>query len=186
MEGIRAKGTALLGIVRAIQQRHGEGARRETVAHTQTALRQALEYGQIVPIGWYPAAWYADLLAAARTSLGGDERIPWQLSYAASRDDFSGAFSIIVRLLTVEALFRHSARLMMLYWKGGTVEAESASKKGRLRFRGWKGFDQNIWMDLQGGVASIIDLRGARNLELRVASGGRDGCDDMDLLAKWR
>ena len=180
-----AKGTSFIGILKAADRRRPD-ARKAIVERTSGELRHALEYGHIVQVGWYPVDWYGELLCAARAAFDGDETIPWQLSHDATREDFKGVFSVIIRVLSVEAVFRRGMRLMMLYWKGGTVEATSAAGRGSVRFRGWRGFDRNIWLDLQGGLSALLELRGASGLAMRVAAGGDDGCDDMDLAIRWR
>ena len=181
-----AKGTGLLGIVRSIRDRYGEGGVRATFELLPGDVGEAFRFGHVVPVGWYPVAWYSALLGAARQGLRENELLPFRLSHDAVKRDFSGIFQVAIRALSPEMVFRHGPRLMPLYWKGGRVDVLDARPGyGRLRFAGWRGFDRNIWLDIQGGIVAMLEIRGAKNVKPAVVAGGHDGSDDLDLEVRW-
>ncbi|HEU4412099.1 MAG TPA: hypothetical protein VFS43_43055 [Polyangiaceae bacterium] len=183
--GTSIKGTSLLGILKAIERAYGEAGLRATLDAAPAEIRDAYRYGQIVSVGWYPTRWYCDVHRAARRAFGEGRSLPWRLSHDAVTRDFRGIFQVVVRLLSPEMALRQAPRLLLLYCKGGTVEAVEARRGyGRLRFEGWPDYDENLWSDLQGGVVALLEVCGAKNVITRVLAGGGDH-DHLDVEARW-
>jgi hypothetical protein len=178
------KGTAILGLLQAIARSFGEAGLTATLDAATVEVREAYRFGQIVSIGWYPMAWYRDIHAAAQRGLGADPSLPWRLSHEAVTRDFRGVFQVLIRLLSPETVIRQASRLMLLYFKGGTIEVvETRPGYGHLRLSGWTDFDRNLWSDLQGGIVAVLEARGAKNVNSRVLGGG--GEDGIELEVRW-
>ena len=180
------KGTCILGALSAVERAHGKAGLRATLDAALPDIRQTLDFGHVVSVGWYPIRLYREVLAAARRGLNEDDLLPFRLSRDATSHDFNGIFKVVIRALRPLTTFKHAQRLMTLYYKGGTVQTlESRAGYGRVRFTGWSGFDRNVWLDVQGGMAGVQEVSGAKNVYVRVLSGGLDGSDDLDAEVRW-
>jgi hypothetical protein len=179
------KGTAILGLLKAIDRSYGKEGLAATLAAAPLELGKACEFREIVAVGWYSGLWYGQLLRAARTALREDAMLAWRLSHDATREDFRGIFAVAIRLLSPQTIFRHARRLLLFYWRGGTVDVpEVRSGYGRLNFAGWEGFDENIWLDMLGGIVALLEVVGAKDVRWKILAGGDDS-DHMDVEVRW-
>jgi hypothetical protein len=48
------------------------------------------------------------------------------------------------------------------------------------------GWDHNMWMELAGSCAALLEIAGARDVELHIVSGGLDGNPHATFEARWR
>ncbi len=53
----------------------------------------------------------------------------------------------------------------------------------RIEFADCEGFDAILWKDIMGSIDALLELGGAKNVALRVMSGGTG--PDLELDASW-
>src|SRR5687767_8057014 len=93
------KGTCILGALRAVERAHGKAGLRSTLDAALPDVRQTLDFGHIVAVGWYPIRLYREVLVAARRGLNEDDLLPFRLSRDATIHDFNGIFKVVIRAL---------------------------------------------------------------------------------------
>jgi hypothetical protein len=88
--------------------------------------------------------------------------------------------------MSPQALIAKAPRVYEQYFTMGSVSAPEASRgSARLLWHGCAGFDRNIWDDVLGTVEALVELAGARDVQLDVVSGAGDGDTDAEMIIRW-
>ena len=180
-----AKGVNFQGLMRSLGELYGPDAVSECAKLLPAELGDALRYGQLVMIGWYPVKWYAELHSSIDRTLGGGPEVARRLARHAALRDFTTLYRLIVSLLSPETVAAHAHRLMGLYFRGGTAERlEVRPGLARVRFSGWKGFTGLIWEDVMGGTEAVLIACKAQNPRSR-ALGSLETAEQVELEVRW-
>lgn len=172
--------------LRSIEEEFGSAAKLDVCAASSGELGKLLRYGGLVSSGWYPVALYCELQALAQQVLQRGSELARRIGYVNLKRDLSGPYRVLVFLLTPEAIISGTPRIMQHYWRGGRVAVtEARDGMAAAHFRGWHGFDRNVWLDLIGAAEAAIEVAGGESVRSRVVSGGRDGDDELDLELRW-
>lgn len=181
---ILAKGANFIGLLRGVESAR-PGVRAEIRRELSGELASAIDYGQIVAVGWYPAEWYSELHAAIGRAMGGGPDLARRLGREAALADFKTMHRLVLSMLTAETVFGQAHRIMGLYWKGGKIQLLAVGPQhGALRFSGWTGFSRLVWEDLIGSVEAIVSLRAGYAVTCRPL-GSLDNASAMDLEVRW-
>jgi hypothetical protein len=184
-----ARGSSFRGLLRELERRDGKELVERILDDLDPEVGKPLRYGQVISVGWYPIAWYAALYASIGRVLGGLPALAFDLSFAATRHDFSTLHRVAIALMSPELLIGQAPRFVGLYYKGGNTDvvgAATAAKGGaEVRFSGWHGFSAAVWQDLTGGSAAVLEACRAKNVRHRVIAGGGDGDSHMTTLFEW-
>jgi hypothetical protein len=172
------------GLQRAVRKHWGEAAVEALAARPGNDVYEALRYGRIVSVGWYPVGWYCELYKAA-SSFGTD--LSREVGYDTLLHDFTTTQRHVLSLFAPDTVLSHAPRLMSMYWRGGAVEAlHLQASSGRVRCSGWVGFDRNVWQDVVGGLRAILVASDARDVVGCVIAGGRDHSRNLELELTWQ
>jgi hypothetical protein len=184
---ICAKGSNFIGLLKALDAIHGLEARERVLAMLPDTVASPIRFGQIVVMGWYPVAWYAELHAAVDRCFNEGPGLARRLSHHATQSDIGSIHRFIASMLSVETVFGQTHRLMALYWKGGKIERlEISHGRAKVRFVGWPGFTPLIWEDLMGGMEAVLETCGAKNGRCRaVSSRGLTDLDTLVIDVRW-
>ena len=181
---ILAKGSNFLGLLKALNQTNAGTADR-VLAALPREVGDALRYGHIVAVGWYPVRWYAELHAGVERVLSAGPSFARTLGHDATFADFTGIHRMIASVLTVETAFGQTPRLMALYWRGGKIERlELERGRSRIRFAGWHGFSRHVWEDIIGSTEAILELCGAKHIRCRAVNR-LDDATTVDIELRW-
>ena len=149
-------------------------------------LRDGIRYGSIVSTGWYPIAWYKDLLQATRRASGEGKDLIHQIGRQCTRDDMSGIYAVIAKLISPQSLWSLSQRVFSSYYSVGMVKmSETRPGYSRAAWSNCQGFDENMWTEVLGSCVQLLEIGGAKDVRIRVLAGGRDGLDAMEAAAHW-
>lgn len=182
----RVKGVAFRSVHASLGKLRGPAMQAAAIRVAGEELQSGFTYGAIVPGGWYPIAWYKELLHAARRVTGEGKELIHEIGRQCTRDDMSGIYSMLAKLISPQSLFSLSQRVFSSYYSTGSVEVIE-SRKGYTHAR-WKDcyqFDENMWAEILGSSAQLLEVGGARNVRARILSGGSDGADVMEAAAHW-
>jgi hypothetical protein len=182
---VLSKGSNFTGLLRAVGERGGTQANEQVLPHLPQRVAEAIRYGQVVAVGWYPVEWYAALHSAIDHVLGGGPEMARALGRDATLADFTSLHRAVARMLKIETVFGQAPRLMKLYWKGGLIECpEVSSGYGRLSFSGWHGFTRLIWEDLAGSIEAILTLCRAEDVTCS-SFGSMDAVHKLEIHVTW-
>jgi hypothetical protein len=185
---ITAKGSNFIGLLRALDALRGVEARERVLDAMPESMSSPIRLGQVVVMGWYPVAWYAELHAAVHRCFGEGPALARKLSHHATTADIGSIHRFIASMLSVQTVFGQTHRLMALYWKGGKIERlEITNGRARVRFMGWPGFTALIWEDLMGGMEAVLDNCGAKNGRCRAANVRvlNDMTETLEIDVRW-
>jgi hypothetical protein len=100
--------------------------------------------------------------------------------------NFTTVHRVFLSVLSPEWVLKRAARMFRLYVQHGDMEIVS-SRAGMAHavFRDCRGFDRSIWEATLGQCEAVLALCGAKNIRLRVESGGGDGDSHCDVTAYW-
>jgi len=185
LRAARVRGHAFLSVLESLQALRGASTNAAVVARLTPAFEASLRTGHVLAEQWYPIERYRELLAAI-VSVTGDGTIMHAIGVECSRADLSGMYKFFARLLRPQTLFSGAMRLFKSYYDTGEVWVVAASNGAAHAL--WKechGFDENMWLEVLGSCTAILELGGARNVELRVVNGGRRLDAHLELRASW-
>jgi hypothetical protein len=187
MRRTKTKGINFRSFVAALRRLRGDAAVERTLERLPDEIAQGLRIGAITTGGWYPCDWYSKLHAAAQAACGEGPELARAVSREGIQEDFrSGVYRLITLSAAPEAIFKWAPRVVGLYWDGGRLVVENADAGRAMgRFEGFHGFDRNLWEDMIGGSVGVMELAGAKNVTVRVLSGGGDGEDHMVYVVRW-
>lgn len=184
---IRVKGQGFHGFLAALEQVCG----RESVAATLAALRgdagEAIRSGTVLPIGWYPIAWYRQLHATAQEATGLGSSLARDIGREATRHDLNTVYRLLLRMISPETLLKQANRILHMYADGGSVLILESSRGGaRVRYIECYGCDRNVFEDMIGSTETMLDACGARNVRITAGRGGRvEATGELELTVRW-
>ncbi len=182
----RIKGVAFRSVYVSLGKLRGESAQRAVLEGASVALREGFSYGAIVPGGWYPIDWYKELLRLIRSMAGEGKELIHEIGMQCTRDDMSGVYSMLAKLISPQSLFSLGQRVFSNYYSVGKVEVlESRRGYSHARWLDCYQFDENMWTEILGSSVQLLELGGARNVRARILRGGQDGADVMEATAHW-
>lgn len=183
----KGKGIGFKGLLKSLEELKGADARQRCVAACPKELREAIEYGHLVSGGWYPLSWIADLHAAIAKTLGTGPDFARELSRHATSHDLKTIYNMASVFFSTETLMKQSVRMMRLYFDGATSELLEMDKgRARVRFTGFGGYDHRCWQDLIGGTWAGLECAKAKDIQVVIHDGGKDGDDFMDASFTWK
>jgi hypothetical protein len=148
-------------------------------------LRDAYAAQRLLAASWYPLAWYRDALTALRAATHAGPELMRALGRTAMSVDMAGTYKhFLAKLLSPQTLLRLSGRLFSTYYDTGQfdiVESHTGMVAGRLS--NCVGWNRNMWTQFEGGAAALLEMSGAKNVRIRVLSGGKDGDSSAELVA---
>lgn len=183
----RLKGINFVGTLKALERNKGAEVRARVEAHVPGEAGEALRTGSVVANGWYPASWYAALLASIVDVTREGERFVASLSRDAVRADFETLFKIVRLFLSPKVALAQSLRVSRRYVDGGEIEVVAASESHmHYRMSEYHGYTRLMWRDFVGGIEGVLESMGCQDLEARILAGGRDGDHHLELELRWR
>ena len=181
---VRIKGQSFVGFHRTLRVLKGEGAMEAIHADLPAELLAAYAHREILPMGWYPIAWYAGLHAAARKTHGAG--ISRAVGKEAAKQDVNTLYRFILKFFSPETLLKQSGRVFALFCERGACDVE-ASRKGfaRIRYGNCAGANRGVWDNVLGGTETLVEVCGGRSVLAKVAAGGGDGDGEMTAEVTW-
>lgn len=182
----RVKGVAFRSVYVSLGKLRGQSAQRALLESVSVELREGFSYGAIVPGGWYPIDSYKELLRAIRRTTSEGKELVHEIGMQCTRDDMSGVYSVLAKLISPQSLFSLGQRVFSNYYSVGKVEVlESRRGYSHARWVDCYQFDENMWTEILGSSVQLLELGGAKNVRARILKGGHDGTDVMEATAHW-
>ena len=186
VDGPRVKGVAFRSVYGSLGTLRGQPAQQAALAVLSEELRNGFVYGAIVPGGWYPIEWYKELFRGIRSSTGEGKDLAYEIGRQCTRDDMTGIYSMLAKLISPQSLFSLSQRLFSNYYSVGKVEVlESRSGYSHARWTSCDQFDENMWTEILGSSVQLLEIGGAKHVRARILVGGGDGTNSMEAAAHW-
>ncbi|MGE0789817.1 MAG: hypothetical protein AB7S26_29360 [Sandaracinaceae bacterium] len=186
MESRRLKGINFFGTLAAFERELGAAARQKLEAELTEPLKSAMEHGEIVAAGWYPAEWYDALLRAILTQPGVDLPRLKRIAREAVIHDFKTLFRVMRMFIAPSTAASQALRVASRYIDGGKIAVVEADD-GRVHFQFTEfwGYTHLMWLDFIGGIEGVLESMGCRDIASRVQSGGGDRDDTLSLVITW-
>jgi hypothetical protein len=185
-DSAKVKGVAFRSVFASLGKLRGKSAQEAALAVAGDELKSGFTYGAIVSGGWYPIEWYRELFRVIRSSTGEGKELVHEIGRQCTRDDMTGIYSVLAKLISPQSLFSLSQRVFSNYYSAGSVEVVE-SRKGytNARWSHCQGFDENMWTEILGSCVQLLEIGGANNVRARILSGGQDGNEAMEAAAHW-
>jgi hypothetical protein len=181
------KGVGLRSTLASIQRLLGDAVLKQTIAQLPSELAKAIQADTIYTGVWYPLANIRQLYSAVlRVTRRGPE-LARALGYDATRDDFRGIYRVLVAVVSPEFLIKRTPVFFKRYYTVGAAKVLRA-KNGAADaiFSGCVGFDRNLWEGILGGSTAVLEACDAKDVQLLITDGGRDGDENMTVRATWK
>ena len=185
--GPRVKGIAFRTIDTCFTELCGVDARARAHALLDSEVAEAYRYGTLLAASWYPIGWYRDVLAAFRASVSAGPELPRRIGRLSAQHDMKGAHKRLVAwLASPQTLLSLSQRVFNNYYDTGSLQI-SESRPGFVRMHavGCLDWDVNMWSELAGSSEALLEIAGARQVQVRWLSGGREDGPDHEFEAHW-
>jgi hypothetical protein len=184
---MRTKGVALLGVLKSFEALHGRAAYEAAIDTLPEALRDRVVLNGILGGSWYPIEEYRRIHLAAQQAARRGPDLARDLSREATLDDFRGIYRLLTFVLSPHGMLRKAPSAWSRYYDGGRLEIREARDDfAQARFSGCEGFDSTLWQDAIGGCLGVLQACGAKDIDVRVLAGGRDGDQTMEIETRWR
>lgn len=182
----RVKGVAFRSVYASLGKLRGQAAQRAVLASSSDALRDGFDYGAIVSGGWYAIELYKELLRAIRGTLAEGKELVFEIGRQCTRDDMSGVYSVLAKLIAPQSMFSLGQRVFSNYYSVGKVQIiESRTGYSHARWTECHQFDENMWTEILGSSVQLLEIGGAKNVRARIVQGGHDGTEEMEATAHW-
>ena len=184
----KVKGVAFRTIDLCFERLRGADARDRARDHMSIELADAFRYYTMLASSWYPISWYRETFRAFRLSTNEGAMLAREIGRLAARHDMSGVHKqIFAKLVSPQALLSMSQRVFNTYYDTGRFDIiASEPHHVQARCANCVGWDHNMWMELAGSCESLLEIAGARDVELQIVSGGLDGNPHATFEARWR
>ena len=149
-------------------------------------VRDAFDHGRVVASGWYLLEWYKAMHAAAREVTHAGPSLARKIGRESTKRDLTGIYRIFLQMVSPQLMISISTRVFGLYYTLGAMKViEKRDGFARVSVVDCEGFDENIWQDVLGGSELGLELAGAKNVRMRIESGGQTGDTSTVLVAHW-
>jgi hypothetical protein len=184
----KVKGVAFRTVDLCFERLRGTDARDRAREHMPVELADAFRYYTVLASSWYPISWYRETFRAFRASTAEGPELAREIGKLAARHDMSGVHKqIFAKFISPQALLSMSQRVFNTYYDTGRFEITTSEPfHVQARCANCVGWDHNMWMELAGSCASLLEIAGARSVELQILSGGLDGVPHATLEARWK
>jgi hypothetical protein len=183
----RVKGVAFRSIDACFIELRGEAAHRRARELMHPDVLSSFTNGLMLAASWYPISWYRDVFRAFRAATGDGVELARQIGYASSQRDMKSIYKkLFAFIVSPQTLLGMSSRVFSTYYDTGKFEVLK-SERGHVRTRcvGCLGWDQNMWIEITGSALAMLEIAGAKEVRLRVNSGGKDADTEMEMEAHW-
>lgn len=185
-EGPSIKGVAFRSVYASLGKLRGEQAQRAVLEAASEQLRHGFAYGAIVTGGWYPIELYKELFMVIRSTTGEGKELVHEIGRQCTRQDMSGVYSVLAKLISPQTLLSLSQRVFSNYYSVGKVKAvESRDGYTHASWSECYGFDENMWSEILGSCVQLLEVGGAKHVRARILKGGLDGDAHMEAAAHW-
>ncbi|MBI5510997.1 MAG: hypothetical protein HY903_19725 [Deltaproteobacteria bacterium] len=183
----RCRGVAVAGFATVLAKHRPAGDRDRIVAALPPELREALGPRGLDLAAWYPLSWYKTMHAVTQQVLGVGVDYAREVGRLTMRDDLgTGIYKVFTRFLAPGYVVASAARVFGKYYEHGTMTiTEHAEHFARAEWSGCRDFDRNVWEDLFGGCIGGLEAASAKNVQVEVLAGGKDGDVSAVLEARW-
>lgn len=182
----QVKGVAFRTVLWSVEHLFGAQQVNTLMEHMDAEPRQALHYGQLVSGGWYPVAWYAQLLAAIVKSTNGGSDVIRNVASVCVEHDIKGVYRFLVEHLNPGTVVTIYSKLFPRYYTPGKVTVERDSDTHfALRVQNCLGFSALMWHEIYASGKHLLTLSGATDIRHRMVEGGKDGDTHMTVEARW-
>lgn len=139
-------------------------------------VRDRLEGGQLLKMGWYPFEWYAALHRTAREITGEGPELAFAIGRDGTHQDFKGIYRLLRFVLTPESLITRAPGVFGRYRRPGTLAIEAAKPHyARARIAGCVGYDASQWREIAGGCVAVLEVCGANDVKPHIIEKEPDG-----------
>lgn len=187
MPEARVKGVAFRTTDVCYLELRGEKLRARAQELMLPELGNAFRNNLILAATWYPISWYRDVFRAFRAVNNEGPDLARQIGYQAMRRDMMGTYKMMfAKFLSPQMLLSLSQRIFSTYYDTGESKVIE-SRRGHcvMRLTGCEGFDNNMYIELQGACVALLEIAGAKHARIHVRSGGRDGDSSTEYEAHW-
>jgi hypothetical protein len=183
----RVKGVSFRTVYTVFGELRGQEALERALGLMKPELSEAYRKNTILAASWYPISWYRDALSSYRRSVHEGLELMRAIGYRSLMLDMASVYKqFVVRFLSPQLLLGFSGRLFNTYYDTGKFEViESQKGSVSVRCSGCIGWDQNMWTEITGGSVALLELSRAKDVRLRVLSGGKDGDTTLEMVAYW-
>jgi hypothetical protein len=183
----RVKGVAFRTAEACFAELRGPAARERARTLFVAELQTAFADGLVLAGSWYPISWYRDLFRGFRAATGDGPELARAIGYKAAQRDFASIYKQwVARIVSPQLLLGIAGRLFSTFYDTGSFDVlESRRGHVHVRCSECTGFDQNMWTELAGSCGAMLEIAGAKEVRVRVLSGGRDGSSVCEMEAYW-
>ena len=183
----RVKGVAFRSIDTCYLELRGQPAHAKARGLMLPELREAYRSGLILSASWYPISWYRDALRAFRAASSDGPELARNIGRLTVRHDMQSVYKqLFLKLVSPQLLLSFSGRLFNTYYDTGSMTiVESRKGYSLARLTGCVGCDGNMWTEILGASAGMLEVAGAKEVRMHTRSGGHDGDEAMEMEAHW-
>lgn len=183
----RVKGTAFRCADRAFLELRGEAALAKARVLMPQDLADAFRNNLMLASAWYPIASYKAFLASFRQAAGAGPDLIRQIGARSMQIDMDSVYKrLFAQMVSPQTMLSMASRVFNTYYEIGTFEVlEGRTGFVRVQLTGCEGFDANMFTEFVGASSAMLEISGAREVRLRVISGGHDGDTALELEGRW-
>jgi len=182
----RVKGVAFRTIDTCFRELRGQEVHERARSLMRPELADAFARGTILAATWYPISWYCETFRAFRGATREGADLARQIGYLAMRHDMGTYKSMFAKLLSPQMVLSLSQRLFSTYYDTGTARVVEGRRGYTLtRLEGCRGFDHNMYVELQGSFTALLEIAGGKEPRVHISKGGRDGDEDAEYQGHW-
>jgi hypothetical protein len=183
----RVKGVSFRTVHTVFRELRGEEMLARATSMMRPEVGDAHRNGGFLAASWYPISWYRDVLASFRRATHEGPELMRAIGHRSSMIDMSSVYKqLVVRFLSPQLLLSFSGKLFNTYYDTGRFEVVDAQKGSvRVRVSECAGWDQNMWTEIAGSSVAMLELSRAKDVRLRILSGGKDDDSTLEMAAYW-
>ncbi len=175
----RSKGTevaSVRGLLRA--------AGKEDALVARLAPDEVVLYRETLAVAWVSVDFVARLFELAAAELYVGEAGPLrQLGRAIAKDNLTGIYRVMLRIVSIPFAIQQAARLWHTYNDTGEVSVERNGERLLMRVSGYPAFPEATLEECAGYTEGLMLMCGARHIEVKTS---RPKDDAFVFDCSWR
>jgi len=181
-----AKGTCWRSLLAAVTELHGPGAVDRVVAALPSDLGERVRSKSLLTSQWYPLEWFKTTYGTARQVLGGGPSFARDVGRVSTIDDLKGIYKVFLLFISPQYFLSKAPLMFNSYYSvGRMIVLDPQPRSVGARLEGCVGFDLNLWEDVLGVAEGSLTAAGAKEVQVELLSGGRDGDTGCEMRATW-
>lgn len=181
------RGLSLTAAIKYIRQNFGEEGLTKIMEQLDNDGKEIIMENKLKPMDWYPQKFFNKLINITDNNYGkGDYDIYRKIGRFTAEETFSGLYKVFLEIGNPHFVIRKASSAWRTLNDTGELEIEKITDKYvKGKITGFQDPDKGFCRNLAGYFGKVLEMSGARNVEVVEIKCRCEGDDCCEYEIRW-